>query len=44
MAEYAGYVSGQLSRAKVAHFFTMNEIRTFVDLGYGKELMRQACR
>ncbi len=35
MAEYAGYVAGQLSGAGVRHFFTMNEIRTFVELGYG---------
>ncbi len=35
MAEYAGYVSERLSGAGVKHFFTMNEIRTFVELGYG---------
>jgi 4-hydroxybutyrate dehydrogenase len=31
----AGYVSGQLSAAGIKHFFTMNEIRTFVELSYG---------
>lgn len=35
MAEYAGYVAGELSRDGVANFFTTNEIRTFVELGYG---------
>jgi len=35
LAEYAGYVSKQLSAAGVKHFFTMNEIRSFVELGYG---------
>ncbi len=34
-AEYAGYAANRLSRAGVANFFTMNEIRTFVELGYG---------
>ena len=34
MADYAGYVSAQLSD-RVKHFFTMNEIRTFTELGYG---------
>ena len=34
-ADYAGYTAGRLSRAGVKNFFTMNEIRTFVELGYG---------
>jgi beta-glucosidase len=33
-ADYAGYTAGQLSD-RVKHFMTMNEIRTFVELGYG---------
>lgn len=33
-AEYAGYTAGQLSD-RVKHFMTMNEMRTFVELGYG---------
>ncbi len=33
-ADYAGYTAGQLSD-KVQHFMTMNEMRTFVELGYG---------
>jgi beta-glucosidase len=33
-ADYAGYTAGQLS-GKVKHFMTMNEMRTFVELGYG---------
>jgi beta-glucosidase len=33
-AQYAGFVAGQLSD-RVRHFMTMNEIRTFVELGYG---------
>jgi beta-glucosidase len=32
-ADYAGYVAGRLSD-RVHHFMTMNEIRTFVELGY----------
>ena len=32
-ADYAGYVAGKLSD-RVHHFMTMNEIRTFVELGY----------
>ncbi len=32
-AEYAGYTAGKLSDL-VSHFMTMNEIQTFVDLGY----------
>jgi len=35
MAEYEGYVAGELSRLGVRYFFTANEIRTFVELGYG---------
>jgi beta-glucosidase len=35
MAEYEGYVAGELSRVGVRYFFTVNEIRTFVELGYG---------
>ena len=34
-AAYAGYAAGRLSRAGVRSFLTMNEIRTFVELGYG---------
>jgi beta-glucosidase len=33
-ADYAGYTAGKLSD-RVQHFMTMNEIRTFVELGYG---------
>jgi beta-glucosidase len=33
-AEYAGYTAGQLAASGVRHFMTMNEIRTFVELGY----------
>jgi beta-glucosidase len=33
-ADYAGYTTGQLSD-KVQHFMTFNEMRTFVELGYG---------
>ena len=33
-ADYAGYVARQLSD-RVGHFFTLNEMRTFVELGYG---------
>jgi beta-glucosidase len=32
-ADYAGYVTNKLSD-RVKHFMTMNEIRTFVELGY----------
>jgi beta-glucosidase len=32
-AEYAGYTAAKLSD-KVTHFMTMNEMRTFVELGY----------
>jgi beta-glucosidase len=32
-ADYAGYTAGKLSD-KVKHFMTMNEMRTFVELGY----------
>lgn len=35
LAEYEGFVAKELSRAGVRYFFTMNEIRTFVELGYG---------
>ncbi len=35
-AEYAGYTAARLSSAGVANFLTMNEIRTFAELGYGK--------
>ena len=35
MAEYEGYVAGELSRLGVRYFFTVNEIRTFTELGYG---------
>ena len=33
-ADYAGYVAAKLGD-RVKHFFTLNEIRTFVELGYG---------
>jgi beta-glucosidase len=33
-ADYAGYTAGKLSD-KVHHFMTMNEMRTFVEHGYG---------
>ena len=33
-AAYAGFVASKLSD-RVGHFFTLNEIRTFVELGYG---------
>ena len=33
-ADYAGYTAGKLSD-RVKHFMTMNELRTFVELGYG---------
>jgi beta-glucosidase len=32
-AEYAGYVAGKLSD-RVKHFMTLNELRSFVDIGY----------
>lgn len=35
LAEYEGYVAGELSRMGVRYFFTVNEIRTFTELGYG---------
>jgi beta-glucosidase len=35
MAEYEGYVAGELSRVGVRYFFTVNEMRTFTELGYG---------
>jgi beta-glucosidase len=34
LADYAGYVAGKLAD-RVGHFFTLNEIATFVELGYG---------
>jgi beta-glucosidase len=33
-AAYAGFVAAKLSD-RVGHFFTLNEIRTFIELGYG---------
>ncbi len=33
-ADYAGYTAGKLSD-KISHFMTMNEIRSFTELGYG---------
>jgi beta-glucosidase len=33
-AHYAGYTAGKLSD-RVKHFMTINELRTFVELGYG---------
>ena len=35
LAEYEGHVAGELSRLGVRYFFTVNEIRTFAELGYG---------
>jgi len=35
LAEYEGYVADELSRLGVRHFFTLNEMRTFAELGYG---------
>lgn len=34
-ADYAGYAAGKLSD-KVQHFMTMNELRTFVELGHAR--------
>ncbi|HZL25440.1 MAG TPA: GH1 family beta-glucosidase [Acidobacteriaceae bacterium] len=34
-ADYAGFTAGALSD-RVKHFMTMNEMRTFVELGYGQ--------
>jgi beta-glucosidase len=34
-ADYAGHVSGKLSD-RVRHFFTLNEVSTFVEAGYGR--------
>ena len=34
-ADYAGYTAGKLSDT-VSHFMTMNEMRTFVELGYAQ--------
>jgi len=36
-ADYAGVVAGRLSD-RVRHFMTMNEIRSFVELGYGSAI------
>jgi beta-glucosidase len=36
-AEYAGHVARKLSD-RVKHFFTLNEMLTFVELGYGKAI------
>lgn len=36
-ADYAGFTAGALSD-RVRHFMTMNEIRSFVELGYGNGL------
>jgi len=33
-ADYAGYVARQIGD-RVGHFFTLNEMRTFIELGYG---------
>jgi beta-glucosidase len=33
-ADYAGYTAGKLS-GKITHFMTMNELRSFTELGYG---------
>jgi beta-glucosidase len=37
-ADYAGYVSAKLSD-RIRHFFTINELTTFVELGYGTGLL-----
>jgi beta-glucosidase len=34
-ADYAGFVSAKLSD-RIRHFFTLNELATFVELGYGE--------
>ena len=34
-ADYAGYVTGQLSGV-ISNFMTMNEISSFIDIGYGE--------
>ena len=34
-ADYAGFTANRLSQAGVRNFLTLNEIRTFVELGYG---------
>lgn len=34
---YSGYVAERLT-VRVKHIFTMNEIQTFVELGYGQGL------
>ena len=34
-ADYAGFTAARLAGAGVRHFLTMNEIRTFTELGYG---------
>lgn len=36
--EYAGYIAGQLSD-RIRHFFTINEFSTFVELGYGRDML-----
>ena len=38
-ADYAGLVGAKLSD-RVGHFFTVNELRTFVELGYGSRRLR----
>ena len=38
-ADYAGLVGARLSD-RVGHFFTVNEMRTFVELGYGRRRLR----
>jgi beta-glucosidase len=35
LSDYCGYVAGQLSAEGVNYFMTSNEIRTYVELGYG---------
>src|SRR5262249_3177893 len=37
-ADYAGYVAEKLS-GRIRHFFTVNEITTFVELGHGSGLL-----
>ena len=38
-ADYAGFVAAKLSD-RVGHFFTLNEMRTFIELGYGNGALR----
>lgn len=42
-ADYAGYVAERLSD-RIKHFFTVNELNTFVELGYGTGLFAPGLR